>query len=128
MPIFEYYLGFWGEIENDNLIERELGINEKDFWFSSFKERAEFKEKLKSVADKHGVVIAFKQEQGEQVRLRTLARMTMVMPDGKEYQYTEDFGYAYEPDSARYLFEEGNYSCDCNRIELISIKLLTKGA
>jgi len=29
MPAFEYLLNFWGEVENDNLIEKELGISEK---------------------------------------------------------------------------------------------------
>ena len=101
MPRFEYYLGFWGEIENDKLVERDLGILEKDFWFSSSKERAEFKAKLNAVADKYSVIIAFKEEEGTDVRLRTVARMVMQLPNGKEYPYECDFGYAYEPDAAR---------------------------
>jgi len=120
MPDFEYYLGFWGEVENDNLIERDTGIKEKDFWFSTEKERAEFKAKLESVADKYDVIIAFKQEQGEEVRLRAVARMTMVLPDGKEFPYEYDFGYAYEKSAAEYMFFEGNYSCDCNKTIFLS--------
>lgn len=64
------------------------------------------------------------------------------------YQYDDDFGEGYPEASAIFMYEEGNYSCDCNRsvfiqqhcepkfkemgcgdkIELISIKALTKGA
>lgn len=120
MPRYEYYLGFWGQINNDKLVERELGIEEKDFWFSTKEERAKFKTKLNSVADKYKVIIAFKEEEGEHVRFRTVARMIMVMPNGKEYPYEEDFGYAYEPDAARYMFEDGNYSCDCNKSLFLS--------
>ncbi len=120
MPDFEYYLGFWGQVENDNLIERTTGIKEKDFWFSTEKERAEFKAKLESIADKHGVIIVFKQEQGKEVRLKTIARMTMVLPDGREFPYKYDFGYAYGKDAAKYMFLDGNYSCDCNRTIFLS--------
>ena len=120
MPKFEYYLGFWGEIENDKLVERDLRIDDKDFWFDTEKERAEFKAKLNSVADNHKVTIAFKENEGEHVRLRTVARMIMALPDGREYPYEYDFGYAYDPDSARYMFEDGNYSCDCNKTIFLS--------
>ena len=122
MHIFEYYLGFWGEINNDKLVERELGINNKDFWFATERERAEFKKKLISVADKYSVIIAFKEEKGTEVRLRTVARMIMVFPDGREFPYEYDFGYAYEKGSAEYMFLEGNYSCDCNKSIFISEK------
>lgn len=120
MPRFEYYLGFWGEIGNDSWVEKDLGIKEKDFWFNTKGERATFKAKLNAVADKYRVIIAFKEEEGEHVRFKTIARMIMVLPDGREYPYEMDFGYAYGPDSARYMFEEGNYSCDCNKSLFIS--------
>ena len=120
MPDFEYYLGFWGQIENDNLVERDLGIKEKDFWFSSAKEREDFRAKLRDVANLHNVIIAFKEEEGENARFRTVARMLMVLPDGREFPYEHDFGHAYDQDSARYMFEDGNYSCDCNKTIFLS--------
>lgn len=43
--------------------------------------------------------------------------------EGREYNLVENWGENYGWDSAfegiRYMFEEGNYSCDCNRSILI---------
>lgn len=50
---------------------------------------------------------------------RTVAFMSLVTPDGSEYAYCDDFGYGYSAGSARYMYEEGNYSCDCNRSEFL---------
>ena len=32
----------------------------------------------------------------------------------KTYHYIYDFGYEYPEESARFIFFDGNYSCDCN--------------
>ena len=50
---------------------------------------------------------------------RTVAFMSLITPDGSEYAYCDDFGYGYSAGSARYMYEEGNYSCDCNRSEFL---------
>ena len=50
---------------------------------------------------------------------RTVVFMSLVAPDGSEYAYCDDFGYGYSAGSARYMYEEGNYSCDCNRSEFL---------
>lgn len=47
--------------------------------------------------------------------MRTIAHMTFIMPDGRELPYAYDFGHDYPEDSARFMFTDGNYSCDCNR-------------
>lgn len=117
---YEFYLGFWGEITNDKLVERELGIEKRDFWFNTEEERIRFKAKLAAVAKKYKVIIAFKEKEGRQVRFRTVAKMVMVLPDRREFPYEYDFGYAYGPESARFMFEDGNYACDCNRSLFIS--------
>ena len=119
---YEYYLGFWGEVQNDHLIEKELGIKETHFWFKSRVDRGELKGKLAAVANRHGVIIAFKEEEGYKVRLRTIARMSLVMPNGKAYLCERDLGYSYDFESARFYFMEGNFSCDCNRSLLIAEK------
>jgi hypothetical protein len=51
---------------------------------------------------------------------RTVATMVFVLPDGKRQDYVYDFGYGYPKDSAMYMFEDGNYSCDCNRSLFLS--------
>ena len=112
---FEFHLHFWGEVENEKWVERDLGIAEKDFWFPSKAKRDEFKARLAAVAKAHGVIIAFGENEGWNVRLRTVARMTLTLPDGRVFPFEYDFGYAYPPESAEYMFTDGNYGCDCNR-------------
>lgn len=46
---------------------------------------------------------------------RLIALVTLKTPDGKEYKLEWDHGYGCQPSNARYLWEDGNYSCDCNR-------------
>lgn len=120
---YEYYLYFWGQINNkdENWIVKDLGINEKDFWFDSKEERLSFKKKLEDIANKHQVIICFREEEGLGVRFKTIATMKFIHTNGKLYYYRDDnFGYGFSADSARYMFERGNYSCDCNRSLFLS--------
>jgi len=109
----KYFLCYWGQIENDNWVERDLGIKEKNFWFESKKEREKFKQKLKDVANNHNVIIAFREEEGGLVNKKTIAENVLEF-QGKEYVFNYNFGYGYPKESAEYMFTEGNYSCDCN--------------
>jgi len=117
---YEFYLGFWGQAEN--LIAESIGMKELDFWFDSAEERENFKSKLKAIADARSQCIAFKDGEGFDVRKRTIAKMIMAFPNGKKYPFEYDFGYAYEPESAEYMFFDGNYSCDCNKSNFLSDK------
>jgi len=122
MPsIYEYSLYFWGQIENDNLIEKELGIKEKNFWFSSAEDREAMRQKLNAVADKHNVMIVFAEYEGRTVRMRTVAKPVFEF-EGKQYPLSVDFGYGFPAESAEYMFDDGNYSCDCNRSTFIQRK------
>jgi hypothetical protein len=111
---YEFHLQFWGEVQNEKWVERDLGITDQDFWFSSKSARDEFRARLKAVADSHKVVIVFAENEGHDMRLRTVARMNLTMPDGRVFPLVYDFGYAYPPDSAEYVFTHGNNGCDCN--------------
>lgn len=112
-PNFNFLLHFWGEIMNDNLIEKEIGIKGNYLWFPSKKERYDGKKILKQIADRHNVCIVFSEENGEHVKKKTIA-VAVYEYGGKIYQIEKDFGYGFPPDTARYMFEDGNYSCDCN--------------
>lgn len=50
----------------------------------------------------------------DDVRLRTVARMTLTLPDGRAFDIEHDFGCGYPPESAEFMFEDGSYGCDCN--------------
>lgn len=116
----DFYLTYWGEIQSGKWVEHDLGINETDLWFCSAEGRAEAKAEIRKVADRHGVVVAFREADGPHTHTRTVARMTFVLPDGAKYPYIHDFGYAVDPSVAEFMFTEGNYACDCNRTLLLS--------
>jgi hypothetical protein len=111
---YEYQLNFWGEVEVENWIERDLGIKEKSFWFQTEEERQAFADKLRAVAESHKVIIAMDIHEGTHTRLRTIATMTLTLPDGRSFPFRYDFGYGYGTNAARFMFHEGNWSCDCN--------------
>jgi len=114
----EYYLEYWGQVENENWIERDLGIKERSFWFNSEEERAAFKANLKEVASQHDVIIAFREEEGELTHKRTIANVELKYK-GMPYSFKFDFSYEYPDEAARYMFIDGNYSCDCNKSSFI---------
>ena len=118
MP-YEYYLGYFGQVKR--WVEHDLAIKETDFWFPTEKERDEFKAKLKSVSDAHNAIIEFKEYEGIDARKSTIARMIFTLPDWRIFPITYNFGYGYEPYDAEYVFEDGNYSCDCNRSIFIGL-------
>lgn len=45
----------------------------------------------------------------------TVAHMTLRLADGRAFAYKCDFGPGYDSEAARYMWLDGNYSCDCNR-------------
>ena len=47
---------------------------------------------------------------------RTVASMNLRLPDGRSFPYECDFGEDYPEESARFMFFEGNYACDCNKM------------
>jgi len=114
---YEYYLMHWaGEKSNGRQwIEKDPGITTQDHWFATAEERSEFKQKLKACAVRYNFTIAFAESEGFNTRLRTVARMTMCLQDGRSFDYEHDFGYACEQELAHYMWHDGNYGCDCNR-------------
>lgn len=120
---YEYHLTYWGQVTNENWIERELGIKERDFWFSNKLDREIFKLNLEACANRRDVTIAFAEYEGSHVRFRTVANMTLCLPNGGKHKFSYDFGYGYPVESAIYMFHDGNYSCDCN----LSLFLIRNG-
>lgn len=111
-------LQFWGSAEE--CIKKDINSPDKYFWFDSKEQRLEFRNKIESIAEKHKETVVFDEEEGTQTRYRTIAKMTMVFPNGKKYDFEYDFGYGYPEHSAEYMFFDGNYGCDCNRSLFLS--------
>lgn len=123
---YEYMLHTWGGFYNE---EHQIkhGYEEGYFWFDTADARERYIQELKEVEQKFNARhLAYTVEEGVHTRIKTIAKMIFVY-DGKEYPYEYDFGFAYPPESAEYMFTEGNYSCDCNRSMFIGIPELDCG-
>ena len=119
MAKYEYMLHTWGGFYNDEF-QKKHGHKPGYFWYETAKARDDYfalLQELEKELDARS--LAFILEEGENTRIKTIAKMVFVF-NGKEYPHEEYFGYAYHPDSARSMFEEGSYSCDCNRSLFIS--------
>jgi hypothetical protein len=112
--MYEYLLTFWGSLQDTGTIEREFGSSECNYWFASAAERARMEARLYALAAETKSKVVVAKYEGTSTRLRTIAKIVFVY-NGVEYKIEQDFGFGYPPESALYMFEEGNFSCDCNR-------------
>lgn len=115
--MYEYHLKFWGQAEKR--IEQKLGMTTTDFWFSSKEERSKFRAKIYDYSGDQTVVFA--EHEGEDVRKKTVVMITAEFK-GKQYSFEYEFGYGYPIETAEYMFEDGNYSCNCNLSSFIQEK------
>ena len=104
----EYFVKFWGGA--DPYIENELGIKENNHWFDTKKEREEFIDKLRPFS-RYG--LAMDTQEGSLTHKRTIAKVK-VEYENKEHEITQDFGYEYPEGGVLFMFEDGDYACDCN--------------
>jgi len=109
-----FHLSFWGSFNNDGLATKLLETEARDFWFETSDERQRFRERVESLAARHGHLVVFAESNGPLCRKRTVVVMVLRY-EGKDYDLEYDFGFGYSAESAHYMFHEGNYACDCNR-------------
>lgn len=111
---YEYMLHTWGGFYNKEH-QVKHGYTPGYRWFDTAEERSEYVSELKEIEQKFNARhLAISTEEGTHTRMKTIAKMVFVH-QGKEYPCQYDFGFAYPPHSAEYMFFDGNYSCDCNR-------------
>ena len=112
----EYMVHIWGGAWNKDAnpsIEKDLEIKEGYHYFKTEGERDGFLELIKQ--DKYsnqGLVWDLKE--GEMTHKRTIFVADLKYKD-MVYTIHYDFGYEYPEEKAIFMFEEGNYNCDCNR-------------
>lgn len=118
---YEYMLHTWGGFYNVEHVKIH-GKKPGYFFFYSMKELKDYEFDLKQIEKELGAhVLMTHIEEGQHVRYKTIAKMKFLF-NGKTYDYQEDFGYAYPLESAKFMFEDGNYACDCNRSLMLSRK------
>ena len=105
----EYFLKIWGGAMP--YLEKELGINDMYHYFSTKEERDAFLEKIKPY-NCYG--LAMIKLEGEMSHLRTVVNVTLSFDESK-YSFSYDCGYEYPEEAALFIFQDGNYSCDCNK-------------
>ena len=118
MDKYEYLLHTWGGFYNEEYItvhKEKPGY----FFFDTKEELNSYLKKLQYIERvMKATRLMYVIEEGYKVRYKTIAKMDFIYKN-KIYKHKEDFGYAYSPDTARFMFELGNYSCDCNRSNFI---------
>lgn len=85
---------------------REVFIEQMDGIINAIRDRVD------PGADPHGEMI--------DTRTLTVAVVTLRLPSGEQGTFRMPFGYGYPAHSARFMFEDGNYSCDCNRRDFLA--------
>jgi hypothetical protein len=110
----EYMLHLWGGFFNPPNKEKHH-MEEGYFWFDTNAERMNFLKQYQDAEKKYDArYLAYDFGEGRHTHTRTVAYMIFTVA-GKDYPFSYDFGYGYPKESAKYMFEEGNYDCDCNR-------------
>ena len=104
----EYFLHWWGGCDK---IVKELYDYSNYMWFDKKQDRQKAINNLEKYIE---LGLMFDLEEGEMTHKRTIAKLEMEYK-GNFYNLEEDFGYEYPADSVRYMFFDGNYSCDCNK-------------
>jgi hypothetical protein len=110
-----FLLRCWGReaFEVDNLRSPDI-IEPVDgalvYWFKTKDEREAFMKEIRSHKDWVVVMSPVDNDHTDQL---TYAKVVLAY-QGKEYRFSECFGFGYEGESAIYMFSEGNYSCSCN--------------
>ena len=112
----EYMAHIWGGAWNKDAnpsIEKDLGIKEGYHYFKTKEERDRFLKLIKQYKYlNQGLVWDLKE--GEFTHKRTIFVADLKYKD-MVYTIHCDFGYEYPEEEAIFMFEDGNYSCDCNR-------------
>ena len=110
----EYMAHIWGGAWNKDAnpsIEKDLGIKEGYHYFKTEEERDRF---LKLIKQYSSQGLVWDLREGEMTHKRTIFVADLKYKD-MVYTIHCDFGYEYPEEQAIFMFEEGNYSCDCNR-------------
>ena len=110
----EYMAHIWGGAWNKDAnpsIEKDLGIKESYHYFKTKEERDRF---LKLIKQYSSQGLVWDLREGEMTHKRTIFVADLKYKD-MVYTIHCDFGYEYPEEEAIFMFEAGNYSCDCNR-------------
>lgn len=115
-------LRFWGrdqqevyeKLKFDYEIVQSNGIY--NIWFDSIKLANVANQKILDLENKLNFWVVTDINENNHVKYKTLFECDMMLPNGEVHTYVDNFGYGYPIDYVVYIWLEGNYACDCNRI------------
>lgn len=119
-----YNINFWGRNAQElflDTVPNEYVESESGRYSYFFDDKCCFEKSksfIQSTVKKNNYHVALDFVESDIAHYKVIARMNLVY-NGHTYPYEYTFGYGYNPDSARYMFFEGNYSCDCNLYEFL---------
>lgn len=110
---YEYMLHAWGGFYNDKH-KIKHGLNPGYFFFDTKGERDKYLDNLHKIeTELSAFLLAHRTGEGTEVRYKTIASVSLEYK-GKNYEIEKDFGFHYPISSAHFMFNDGNYGCDCN--------------
>jgi hypothetical protein len=118
----EYVLHLWGGFFLKQNI-KEHGYKPGYYFFNSLIELKLFHNKLLEIEKSNNKyrMLAHDILSNSKVRYETHAIIKLLYKN-KVHDIDYNFGYGYSKKSARYMFYEGNYACDCNKSLIIQRK------
>lgn len=112
----EWMVKVWGGAFNKSAfpsIKSDYGIEEGYYYFDTEKEKDDFCNILNNpIYTKQG--LAKNVVCGKLTHKKTIFVATLRYK-GKEFVIHCDFGYEFSEENALFMFEDGDYSCDCNK-------------
>jgi hypothetical protein len=118
----KYHLKFWGG-DVDTLLSI-VNLQDTDYFFGIKSNRDNFKRNLESVMQTYNLNhVVFAEYEGDDVDKERIVVVTLKLPNGDIHTYEESFGYGYPVDGIYFMYEDGSYSCDCNK----SLQLMNNG-
>lgn len=113
-----FMLHAWGGFYNTEHREKHREVPGYR-WFPTAAERQMEASRLEALEEIHQarrLMLAFRD--GRQSRIRRKA-VFVLSCEGQEYRCEEDFGFGLDDKRIRYMFNVGNYACDCNRMAFL---------
>ena len=108
----EHYIHWWGR--DADLVADILGLGDDHRVYLPNGQQAQV------VLDAmKGFCVGRDHKHGQLRHRRTVAVITLAYA-GHIYRFPYDFGNEYPEDSARFMWTDGNYGCDCNRALFIA--------
>lgn len=112
---YEYMFHTWGGFYNKQ--HKDIhGKEEGYFFFDTKEDRERYLNDLLNIEKQlNAIRLVYTFEEGNNVRYKTIAKMQLLY-NNKWYDFSYDFGHAYSEKNAHFMFHEGNYACDCNKL------------